>query len=463
MKLFRLFTCVLPVLMISVVHAQVGDEPKKKIGLPMVDGLKALKHPEASVRYRAIQTLIDLGPLAKFAAPDLREMLTDKHGQVRVKAAEALWKIDKTPSVTLMPILLAALKDKESSVRAAAPPVIVLFGAKAKPALPALMEALKDKEFEVQFAAIAALGDLGPVAKESAGALLDLTKDEKSFLLLEPFVGAALTNLGDGTIPILATALTSEMANRRRVAAYALGSMGPKAASAAEALAKALQYDDPATRQLAARALGKIGPAAKSTLPQLETSLTDKVVAVRIEAALATWFITKEPKHVAVIVKALGDGSKAVRDTACQTLAAMKDGAKDAVEPVAKLFDDKELRLRAIITLGEIGPASKPIVAKLQKFLDDKDGDTQLLSAFALWQITGDAKASLKVINQTLGTEAQYTQSIILLGEMGAAAQPLLPTLVALYREEDIAADRLALANAIKKIDPSAAMKLGIK
>ena len=463
MKRFCLLTCLVPALIVSVIHAQVGDDTKKKTGPPMVDGLKALKHPEAMVRYRAIQTLIDRGALAKFAVPELREMLTDKHGQVRVKAAEALWKIDKTPSATLMPVLLAALKDKDASVRAAAPPVIVLFGAKAKPALPALVEALKDKEFNVKLAAITALGDLGSVAKESAGALLDLTQDKEQFFLLEPFVGAALTNLGDGTIPILTTALSDKSADRRRVAAYALGSMGPKAAAAVDALAKALHYDDPATRQLAARALGKIGPAAKSTLPQLEKTLTDKVVAVRIEAALATWFITKEPTHVGVVVKALGDESAAVRDSACQTLAVMKAAAQDAVEPVAKLLDDKELRLRGIITLGEIGPASKPIVAKLQKFLDDKDGDTQLWSAFALWQITGDAKASLKAINQTLGAEAQYTQSIILLGEMGEAAQPLLPTLVALYREEDIAADRLALANAIKKIDPTAAMKLGIK
>ena len=37
------------------------------------------------------------------------------------------------------------------------------------------------------------------------------------------------------------------------------------------------------------------------------------------------------------------------------------------------------------------------------------------------------------------------------------------PTLVNLYREEDIPADRLALANAIKKIDPKAAAQLGIK
>src|ERR1022692_1095711 len=264
MNSFRIVACFLPIVLVSVLHAEDGKD--KKTGPPMVDGLKALKHPDAAVRYRAVQTLNDLGPLAKFAVPDLREMLADKHPQVRVKAAEALWKIDKTPSVVLLPVLLQALKDKDKSARAAAAPVIALLGAKAKSAVPALVVSLKDKDLDVKLAAVAALGDLGPVAKESAAALLDLTGD-MDFFLLEPFVGAALTNLGGGAIPILTKGLADNLAERRRVSAYALGSMGAKAAPATGALAKALESGDPSTRMLAARALGKIGADAKSTLP----------------------------------------------------------------------------------------------------------------------------------------------------------------------------------------------------
>ncbi len=449
-------------LLCPLVHAQGKDDPKKK-KTPPLEGLKALQHPDAKVRYRAAQTLAELGPLAKFAAPELREALKDKNALVRVKVCEALWKIDQTPAPILLPILLDALKDKDAGVRAAAPPVIALLGTKAKGALPALKAALKDKEFDVKLAAIAALGDLGPIAKDSAGDLLALTTD-KSFFLLEPFVGAALGNLGDSVVPALITALAEKSPERRRVAAYALGSMGPAAGPAIAGLAKALQYDDPATRQHAVRALGRIGPDAKPALPQLEKILVDPVVSVRIEAALATWFITGEAKHTDVLVKALGDKSVNVKDAACRALAAMKGGGKQAVGPVAELLDDNDLRLRAIITLGEIGPPlSKPIEMKLIKLLEDKDGEIQLWSAFALWQLGGDARRTVKVINETLGTEKHYTQSIILLGEMGTAAESLLPTLVNLYREEDIASDRQALAVAIKKIDPKLAQKLGIK
>ncbi len=462
MNFSRLLPLLLLASVVSVAHGLDSGDPKKPKGPPMVDGLKALKHADPKVRYRAAQTLGQLGPLAKFAVPELREALEDKHPLVRIKVAEALWKIEQTPSATLLPVLLAALKDKDAGVRAAAPPVIALMGTKAKNALPALTEALKDKELEVKLAAVAALGDLGPVAKDRAGALLDLASD-KEFFLLEPFVGAALSNLGDGALLALTKALGDKLPERRRVSAYALGSMGPKASSAASALAKALQGDDPAVKTLAARALGKIGAEAKAALPQLDKALDDPVAAVRIESALAAWLISGEAKHVNVLVKALSDESVNVRDNACHALAVMKSAAKDAVGPVAKLLDDKDLRVRAIMTLGAIGPASRTTLPTLKKLLQDKDGDTQLASAFAVWQISGEAKESMKVLEELLGTEKHYTRTIHALGDMGPAAESLLPTLVALWREEDMPADRLALAGAIKKIDPKAALRLGIK
>jgi HEAT repeat protein len=442
-------------------QAQKNDDPKKKKdSLP--EGLKALQHPEAKVRYRAAQTLADLGPLAKFATPELRDALKDKNALVRVKAAEALWKIDKTPSAILLPVLLEAMTSPDAGVRAAAPPVIALLGAKAKPALPALSKALKDKELDVKLSAVIALGDLGPVARGTADELLALTAD-KDFFLLEPFVGSALANLGESVVPALTKALTDKSAERRRVSASALGTMGPGAVPAVGALAEALAHDDPALRQLAARALGKIGPEAGAALPTLEKRLSDKVVAVRIESALATWRITQKATHVGVLVEALGDESPGVRDSACQALAVMKAGAKDAVDPVAKLLSDKDLRIRAVMTLGAIGPAANKSLPQLNKLLQDKDGETRLQAALSVWQISGDATESLSVLEKTLATEAHYSASIVILGEMRGAAASLLPTLVNLYRDEDVPADRKALADAIKKIDAKVAMQLGIK
>ncbi|MBI2808461.1 MAG: HEAT repeat domain-containing protein [Planctomycetes bacterium] len=454
---------ILFVLFTPALSAQTGGDPKKKKGTTEPpDGLKALQHPDWRVRYRAAETLSKLGPLAKFAVPQLRDALKDKNTVVRVKAAEALWKINSTSPKTLLPILTQALKDKDATARAAAPAVIALLGAKAKPALPALRQALKDPKGDVKLSVVTALGDLGPVARDSVADLLALVAD-KDYFLLEPFVGAALGNLGEGAVPVLAKALVDDSLPKRRVAAYALGSMGPPAAPAVGELAVAMKSDDIATRRAAAHALGRIGPVARASVSPLENALADQDALVRIEAAVAVWRITGQPKHVPTLVKLLGDKSVGVRDSALQAIAILKAGAGKAVDPVARLLGDKELRIRAIITLGAIGPAARKVKGPLTKLLDDKDSEIQLRAAFSLWQITGDAKPSLKVMNETLSTEEQYSQSIILLGEMGAAARPLLQTLVNLYRFEDLPADRKALGVAIQKIDPKLAKKLGIR
>jgi hypothetical protein len=62
-----------------------------------------------------------------------------------------------------------------------------------------------------------------------------------------------------------------------------------------------------------------------------------------------------------------------------------------------------------------------------------------------------------------LGSELYDKQAIQLIGEMGKAAASLMPSLVSMYREDDDASFRQAVGVAIKKIDPEAAKKLGIR
>ncbi len=85
------------------VQAQTGDQSKKEQPLDF-DGLKALKHADPAVRLRAAQVLVDLGAVAKFAVPALREQWKEeKNAVVRVKLTEALWVIDKPPARHIAP------------------------------------------------------------------------------------------------------------------------------------------------------------------------------------------------------------------------------------------------------------------------------------------------------------------------------------------------------------------------
>src|SRR5262245_16584612 len=166
-------------LMLTTVDAgQDGPKGKDKKKDDVPDGLKALKHEDPLVRYRAAAILGRLPANAKFAVPALREALHDKDGRVRVKVAESLWKIEKTPPNVLLPVLEGALKDKDAAVRILAPGVLGQLGTKAKTALPTLFAALKDPDIDVRIEVILALGELGPVAVDAVPLLLNLSKHE---------------------------------------------------------------------------------------------------------------------------------------------------------------------------------------------------------------------------------------------------------------------------------------------
>ena len=187
------------------------------------------------MRYKAVMILGRLGNVARFAIPDLREALKDKDGRVRVKAAEALWKIEKPPARVVLPVLRTALKDRDPAVRALVPPVLALIGKPARPMFPILFEALKDKDINVRMEVVLALGELGPLATESIPALLALERDA-DFFILEPMISVSLGNMGAAAVPDLTKALSAKEPGIRRMAAYALGLIGPHARQAVSPL-----------------------------------------------------------------------------------------------------------------------------------------------------------------------------------------------------------------------------------
>src|SRR5207247_2378833 len=152
----RLFLSVTVLILATPNGFAQDDEPVGKKGEPTPDGLKALKNVDPVVRYKAAALLVKLGPIAKFAVPELREALKDDNGFVRVKVAEALWSVEKTSPTILLPVLLGALKDKNAELRAVVPPVLAQMGSRAKTAVPALVKALKDKEVSVRIEVVAA-------------------------------------------------------------------------------------------------------------------------------------------------------------------------------------------------------------------------------------------------------------------------------------------------------------------
>jgi HEAT repeat protein len=113
----------------------------------------------------------------------------------------------------------------------------------AQPAAVALAKAAADEDDDVREAVVAALEDLGPPPLDQLGQLTPLLADPDA----APAV-AALTS---------ALAPAAPLTVRQR-AAWALGNIGPAAASATPALEMAAAHNDPRLARLAKQALDQI-------------------------------------------------------------------------------------------------------------------------------------------------------------------------------------------------------------
>ena len=69
----RYISVLVLVLLACAVQGQEPDEPDKKDQGP--DGLKALKHPDPAVRYKAAALLVRLGPVGKIAVAIAQSIL----------------------------------------------------------------------------------------------------------------------------------------------------------------------------------------------------------------------------------------------------------------------------------------------------------------------------------------------------------------------------------------------------
>jgi HEAT repeat protein len=115
--------------------------------------------------------------------------------------------------------------------------------------------------------------------------------------------------------------LDSAEPNERYTAADAIGSYGPKGATAADALARAVKDSDRTVRIKAAYALAQIGPDAVPALTSLIEALQDTDADVRVAAAYAIPAVCGD--HISVresLKAALKDPSQDVRSEAARAL-----------------------------------------------------------------------------------------------------------------------------------------------
>jgi HEAT repeat protein len=172
------------------------------------------------------------------------------------------------------------------------------------------------------------------------------------------------------------------------------------------------------------------------------------------------------------LIELLQDSNKMVRLFSAGALEKIGPRASNAVPALTSALNDNDLdpssglkvyaRAWEITALGRIGPAADSAVPTLQTLLNDPDGDLRWKAALAIWQIDSNAEVSVPVMVRQLPTSHEKWGLVVTLGRMGPLARDAVP---ALEKELDGAAPylRTEITNALLRIDPEAAAKLGAK
>jgi HEAT repeat protein len=373
-----------------------------------VAGLTAqLSSPNPDVRRQAAVALGNLGLAGRTAAPALARALHDREGEIRKSAARALGQIGK-PAI---PSLLEALEDRDEDVRARAARAMGQMGPDARAAIPALLLHSKDSARPVRLAAIGALGEMGPEAKPAVAPLVRLLRDRST--QVRERAAVALVLIGSDALAPLCDALTNGREPDRVGVIRTIALFGAEAKAAVPALRTAMKDDDFHIRAAAAEALGNMEADAQDAVPELLDALHDKKREVHDKAANALIIMT-----VAGVPGLLEKVRKAEnRDRWLAPVIEAQQVAR-AVDPLTRWLDglkdkDAQVRARAALVLGSMGPQAQRAVPALKRAAVDEDAQVRLAVAMALAHIQRNKAEKELAVQRAMRTMQRMQEAMV--------------------------------------------------
>jgi HEAT repeat protein len=431
--------------------------------------VRLLSDRSAMTRSWAAMQLAQRGPTAQSAVPGLKHLLAnDLDLRVRQAALDALNAIlDET---TLTPLLIAALNDDALMDTSAG--LLGPLGPDARAALPALRRRMTSKSSPQAVAAVRAMieieGPTQPALDRLAALLLnpESTASEQAHAAaralgrkaraLAPLLRRSLHKLDDvneeseriavawtlaridpGCSDATAILAAAVLTDKRREALRALYALGPRAAAAAPDVTALLQTQDleRTYSALVAGVLGRMGPTAAGSALTLEG----------VALGLLTPREVLSGGHVLM-------SSYDATEVAIESLGLIGARTESSVRTLTALLQHPNVnrRYEAARALGRIGPAAKRAVPRLEA-LREEGGNSALWAAFALARITGRVKEQAEWLVRAARTD---DEAAVALGELGAAAEPILPTLLAAATGAD-EAERNAACKILERLGPA--------
>lgn len=340
--------------------------------------IEGLKHSSMGVRQQAIQALQMMGPNARESAPALLDLVeNDKEGNLRQQAIYTLRNVQGDPAA-VVPVLDRILrKDEDVGVRQAVVQVLNQYGAQA---VPILIAATRDKNPSIRQQAIYSLQNVRGDLSDSLKDLEPLFKDKDLNVRMAVF--PLLVRMGDKGMPYLLDGLKDKNDQVRWTAAAHLRNMGQRGVKAVPILTDLLQDKNGNVRSHAAQALANMGnegvevllkackakdaseeirnitmqslmygPHRQKVLPLIFDILENDKGPGRLQALYAIQNMgrlkTAPPKLVPTLMECLKDTNPQIRWMAAMNLGNLGASAADALPVLRSLAKDTHPTVRA--------------------------------------------------------------------------------------------------------------------
>ncbi|HVX11619.1 MAG TPA: HEAT repeat domain-containing protein [Pirellulales bacterium] len=389
--------------------------------------VKALDYPD--FRHASIGALSSIGPAAAPAIPKLLEIVNSDDDFLSPQALAALhniaapddWGNEEFRQATAQIVALLNSGDRPSRINVFMS--LEKTGVRDERARAQLWPFLKSDDRYSRVNAALVLAASRERAEQILPALIELAIDphfrrnheglppgDSYSPDMEAHLLASIASLGTAVVPGLIAASQDANPLVRRVAADALGRIGPRAEEAVPRLIELL--DDEHMGDAAAEALGGIGPASRAAVPKL----VEAIAAMRTPPNPSDYPEIENPDDYD------WSGYDATSfEPFLNALAGIGQDARSAAAEVARIanFDDRLLRQAAVLTLARIDPTNPSLMPYMRRLLVEWERKSVTAELHETW-LAGDPVEKL--------AEA--------IRELGQHADPLVPDLVRIVTAE---------------------------
>ena len=369
----------------------------------------------------------------KEVVPELIRGLSMRENWVSDRWTDLYFKLGKWQRYFHLPV-------KRSIYRANCARGLGLLGAAASEAEPALLKALKDKDPNVRTEAAEALGRIATDKSRVAPSLIAGLASQDQNHRLASIIGLIHCLPGSAeAAKALRRILHDPDWNKRAWAADGLWQDDSDPKATFTSLVEALQDENATVRDRAAQSIGKLHYDPERTAEVLHAALirevavgTNEIVVWKILGALAE--IGPAARPAVGVLKNLTATNNFAATLSIIALGRIEPENPQWIEHLVKRLDSVEggQAFSAAWELGKRGVAARGAVGPLRRLAESAgDWRTKAMAATAAWRLDPSSPNPLNLITNNLSRREHGQYEIVrLLGELGPAAKPAVPTLL---------------------------------